>query len=351
MKKSFWGYNLLREYFIYPEKFLFIDLNGIDSLPPPKSTPATITYKITVGEQFQVDRPFSENAFRLYCCPAANIYSSEIDPVTKSGLQSEYRVVADSTSRNSVFVHSLQNVTGIDKITGKKSIYEPTYTFKNIGNNQVKTYATRFIHSPCGTREMNIILGGPQLENRSLSEESLSINAWCTNGDLPRDAIREGDITNPGRGFPDFLKINNITRPSSRFLPPSDNEFLWMFQTHLAATQTSLASKDVLKKFLQLYNWSNQEGRTQRIEAIVDVQNEPLDIIYNCSVIRGNCFKVTLEEKAFKDIGDTHLFGLILSQFLSHYVGLNTFCELQFILKPSGKIMTWSKIEGKRCLI
>ncbi|HMA64730.1 MAG: type VI secretion system baseplate subunit TssF, partial [Fibrobacterota bacterium] len=111
------------------------------------------------------------------------------------------------------------------------------------------------------------------------------------------------------------------------------------------------ANRDVLKKFLQLYNWSGQEGRARRIEAITDVSSESMEQLYKGSIIRGVRFVVTLEEQAFRDTGDVHLFGLVLSKFLSHYTAINSFCELKVILKPSGKVLTWNQIEGKRCLI
>ena len=351
MQRSFWGYNLLREYFVYPEKFLFVDLNGINTLPAPQTTPDTITYRVTIGEPFPADKHFSTTMFRLNCCPVVNAFTSNTEPVVKTGLQSEYRIVASSAFKKSMRVHSVRSVVGVDRVTGERFSYESANTFQNMGNRQKKTFATRLTQTSSGTNEMNIMLSGSQLNEREIREESLVIDAWCTNGVVPRDTIQEGQITSPGRGFPDFVRISNITRPSLPFLPPRDDDFLWMFQAHLAATQSSIASKDVLKKFLQLYNWSGQEGRTRRIEAIIDVTSEPMETIYKGSVIRGIRFIVTLEEQAFKDTGDVHLFGLVLSQFLGHYVAINSFCELQFILKPTGKTLTWNQIEGKRCLI
>lgn len=351
MRRSFWGYNLLREYFVYPEKFLFVDFNGIDTLPIPEITPDTLTYRVTIGEAFPADKHFSTTMFKLNCCPVANVFINNTEPVVKTGLQSEYRIVASSAFKKSMQVNSVRSVVGVDRITGERFSYESAYTFQNMGNRQKKTFATRLTQTPSGTTEMNIMLSGSQLNEQEIREESLVIDAWCSNGVIPRDTIQEGQITSPGRGFPDFVRICNITRPSLPFLPPRDEDLLWMFQAHLAATQSSIASKDVLKKFLQLYNWSGQEGRARRIEAIMEVTSESMETIHKGSVIRGIRFIVTLEEQAFKDTGDVHLFGSVLSQFLGHYVAINSFCELQFILNPTGKTLTWNQIEGKRCLI
>jgi type VI secretion system protein ImpG len=351
MRRSFWGYNLLREYFIYPEKFLFLDINGIDKIPEPAETPESITLRFTIGEALPADKRFSLAMFRMNCCPVVNAFISNTEPIVKTGLQSEYRVVANATFRKEMRVHSVRSVVGVDRITGERYNYEPAYTFNNLGNKQRKTYSTRFVKTAAGAREMNLMLGGAQLKNKEIGEESLVIEAWCTNGEVPRDSLVEGQISAPGKDFPDFIKISNITRPTLPYLPPEDDELLWIFQAHLVATQGSMANRDVLKKFLQLYNWSGQEGRARRIEAIADVSSEPMECLYKGSIIRGVRFSITFEEQAFRDTGDVHLFGLVLSKFLSHYTAINSFCELKVILKPSGKVLTWSQIEGKRCLI
>ncbi|KMQ52591.1 type VI secretion system protein ImpG/VasA [Chitinispirillum alkaliphilum] len=351
MRRSFAGFNILREYFVYPEKFLFIDLNGIDSIPAPETTPDIITFTFTIKEPFPHDKQIRPDMFKLNCCPATNMFTKNVEPIIKTGKKSDYRVIADSSYSTSVRVHSLISVLGIDRVTGEKFTYEPMYTFRNIGNRRGKTYAFRSVQTPAGTREVDIMLSGSQLDNKQIREESLVIEAWCTNGNVPRDHIREGDINCPGRGFPDFVSASNITRPTLPFFPPSNHDLLWRFQAHMAATQISLASKDVLKKFLELYNWSAQEGRTRRIESITDVESEPVDAVYKGGVIRGVKFKITLEEQAFIDSGDLHLFGLVISRFLSQYVSINSFCKVEFILKPSGKIVKFNNVEGERCLI
>ena len=44
---------------------------------------------------------------------------------------------------------------------------------------------------------MNISFGG--LNRKEIKEEIMVIEAWCTNGRLPRDMVHEGDISSPGK--------------------------------------------------------------------------------------------------------------------------------------------------------
>lgn len=189
---------------------------------------------------------------------------------------------------------------------------------------------------------MNISFGGPNLAGKEIKEEIIVIEAWCTNGRLAREMVHEGDINSPGRGFPDYIKISNITRPTLPVLPPQNDEYVWTFHTNLAANIKGLADREVLRKYLYLFDWSGYEEKNNRIESIVAVESEPVRKAYKGCFIFGIRFVVTIEEKEFKDTEDLHLFGLVLLNLFNQYVYINNYCELQFILKPSDKTLTWN---------
>ena len=350
-QRAFWGYNLLREYFVFPDKFLYVNLHGFDKIPATDPAPQTITYSITFSKQFPPDKPFADENFRLFCSPVVNCSQREIEPVNKTDLTSEYRLFADASHPVSTNTHSVISVAGIDRITGEHYQYSPLYSFKNAFYQEKRSFATRTIRTAGGKKELMLILGGATEDKELTTQENLSILAWCANGEIPRDHIKEGDIKNPGRDFPDFAQINNITRPTLPFSPPDDSQFHWMFQAHLSSTWASLASADTLKSFLKMYDWSGHEGRARRITAISEVQSEPAEAVISGCPVRGVRVTVTLRESDFKDSGDIHLFGLVLNEFLCQFVSINSFIELVFKLKPSDATMQWNSTRGKRCLI
>jgi type VI secretion system protein ImpG len=350
--RVFSGFSLLQEYFVYPEKFLFVELNGFDGLPFAEESPRSLLYSITFDRDFPPDRPFSKENFRLYCSPAANIFKKDVEPVSMTGLETEYRVVADSNYPSSFHTHSIISMEGVERATGKRSVYEPLYSFAMAGKKRRRTFSPQYRYAPDGRRDLYIMLGGDMLGSGSeIREENLSIQAWCTNGILPREEVREGGITNPGADFPDYVSFTNITRPTLPAMPPKSEEYLWMCITHLGSTYTTLSSPDTLKALLHLYDWSNAEGRARRIEAITDVSSRPVEKIINGSSVRGVEFTVSLTEAQFLDMGDVHLFGQILKEFMAQYVSINTFLDLVFVFKPSGATLKWGSLEGKKWLI
>jgi type VI secretion system protein ImpG len=348
--RAYRGYELLLEYFVYPEKFLFLDFKGFEAVAPIDPPPSRFSLVLAFDRNFPENRPFDRENFRLHCAPAVNLFRHDTEPVVNTGRAIEYQVRADSHAR-SITTHSLVSVVGVDRKSGERFVYEPFHTFKSIGKPGVRTYTTHYRQGLDNNRELFITIGGRQAEEGVLQEENLSIEAWCTNGVLPREELRDGSITRGGQDFPDFVMFTNITRPTLPCQPPPGEEYLWVFLSHLGATYASLSTPESLKAFLKLYEWSHSEGRTRRIEAISGVEIHPVESLFGGSIVRGIEYVLSLQEAEFVDSGDLFLFGEVLKEFLAQYVSINSFLELVVIGRPSGKEIRWNSLRGKRCPI
>lgn len=345
--RAFRGYELLLEYFVYPEKFLFMDFSGFDRVTPPDPPPGRFSLILTFDRGFPDNRPFGVENFRLNCSPAVNLFRHEAEPVVNTGRATEYLVRADSSS-SSYRTHSVVSVAGVDRISGERYDYEPFYTFRAIGKPGLRTYASHYRGGLDNQRELFITIGGSQAEEGVLGQENLSIDAWCTNGVLPREELRDGSINRGGKDVPDFVMFANITRPTLPCMPP-DGEYHWVFLSHLAATYRSFSTAESLKTFLRLYEWSHGEGRGRRIGAISDVEIRSAESLFGGSIVRGVEFVISLQEELFEDEGDIFLFGSVIKEFLAQYVSINSFLELVVTGRPSGREMRWNSLRGKKC--
>ena len=353
--RAYWGYALLLEYFAYPEKFLFVDLHGFDQEQfkalesAPGGAPERLSVALTFDCDFPRDRPFGTENFRLFCSPAVNLFRRTTEPVPTRITENEYLVIADIERPASYVAHSIVSVTGIDRVSGERTDYEPLHSFKGLsgGSGSGRSYSAHYRRGSGKKRDLLLTIGGRRPGQDVLSEENLSIEAYFTNGSLARDEIRENGISFPGTDFPNAVSFTNITRPTLPCQPPSD-EHRWTFLAHLGASYSSLASAESLKGFLRLYDWSSSEGRRRRIEAIKEVTLKPSETLFRGSLVRGVTFTITIEEAAFADLNDLHLFGEVLSAFFSHYVSINSFFNLEFSARPSGRICAWESLRGKR---
>jgi type VI secretion system protein ImpG len=346
--REYHGYRLLLEYFVYPEKFMFVDLHGLDALQSTDGAPERFSMTLSFDCDFPRDKPFRAENFRLFCSPVVNIFKRSIEPVPTKLTEDEYLAVADAEKLSSYSTHSLISVTGIDGASGERFVYEPQHSFRGAALRG-RSYAAHYRKGYRGNRELVINVRGrpPADEGNTLAEETLALEAWCTNGTLPREELSEGGIAHPGQGFSEAITIKNITRPTLPFQPPAA-EARWVFFSHLGATYTSFASADALKSFLRLYDWSGSEGRRRRIDAISDVAVRPVETLVNGYLMRGIEFAVVVEEAGFGDVNDLHLFGAALAEFFSGYVSINSYLDLVVTTKPGGKSQRWSSLKGRK---
>ena len=88
------GYRLLQEYFAFPEKFLFFDLDG-----PRAAMRAgfgrTLELLFFLDREFPLERSVNAQTFRLDCDAVVNLFEQMAEPIRLTQLQSEYRVVPD----------------------------------------------------------------------------------------------------------------------------------------------------------------------------------------------------------------------------------------------------------------
>jgi len=341
------GYSFLLEYFAFPEKFLFVNIAGLEKIPAlnPSPTEFSITLK------FDCDFPnynFGKDNFLLHCSPAVNLFRHDAEPVINTWKKNEYPVLADFRHPDTIYPHSVVSVIGIDLKTATRYEYKPQSEIQPLSKPMDRKYSPVYRTGTGTKRELYISINCNYGMGLELNEESLSIDILCTNGNIPREELDEGEICKPGRGFPDSISFHNIIRPALSILPPSDQDYLWSFIAHVGALHSSFSTAVSLKSILRLYNWNNSEINSMRIEAIKSVTLKPVDMVYLESIVRGIEYTIEIDENIFPDTGDICLFGEIIKEFLSSHISINSFLKLIMVLKPSEKKILWNSIRGTK---
>ena len=118
-ERSFDGYRLLSEYFAFPDKFLFIDLNGLDAAPLQHAG-NRLRVEIFLSSWSDSERherlaqTISPNNFRLGCTPAVNLFKQAGEPIRLTHRKTAYPVVVDARRPLSYEVVAIDSVTGIE---------------------------------------------------------------------------------------------------------------------------------------------------------------------------------------------------------------------------------------------
>ena len=85
------GYRLLQEYFVFPQKFGFVDLVGLEKLAGAQ-VKSRFTVRIVFDTEPSQAMRVSKGDIRLFCTPVANLFAHVSEPVTLDGTKSSWPV-------------------------------------------------------------------------------------------------------------------------------------------------------------------------------------------------------------------------------------------------------------------
>ncbi|MGE4802443.1 type VI secretion system baseplate subunit TssF [Yersinia hibernica] len=345
-ESAFSGYQLLLEYFSFRPKFMFVELNGLETIG---LTPDNNWFEIDIvlSEAWSPDLPFETENFRLHCAPVINLFTLEADPLTLNPLDNEYLLRPLRLQDGHTEIYSVDNIHGAVK--NGKHAYVPFTSFRHRGGMMrhdapERYYHTRVKRGASGLYDTWLILGGRSFDMEQLAEksESLSMRITGTNGQLPRKALESTLLDRVVKTGKVPVRVLNLSAPSLPLYPPANDRFHWRVMSHLGSNFLSMMDNpEVLRGTLALYDWTDDEMNRRRLEAIVAVKHTLIRRFERGFMLRGVDIEVTLNLDNFAGIGDVNLFGEMLHRFFALYADIHLFNQLTLVLQPTGKRLRW----------
>ncbi|QUG74116.1 type VI secretion system baseplate subunit TssF [Erwinia sp. E602] len=349
---GFSGYQLLLEYFTFREKFMFVRLHGLEGITPPAGV-AYFDIEVVFNQQWPSDLPVTDDAIRLHCVPVINLFTLEADPLTISGLESEYLLRPKRLQDGYTEIYSVDSVTGSSRTNAAE--YVPFSSFRHKGGMMRRHAPPRYYHTRVkrgvtGLHDTWLILGGMHWEeDRSVVRETVSLQITGTNGQLPRRALQSTLLDRCEQVVQATVTVNNLCKPTLPVYPPAEDRFHWRVLSHLGSGFLNMmSSAEVLRGTLALYNWQEDELNNRRLEAIRQVDHHRIQRFEQGFLLRGLEIEVTLDSSGFTGEGDIHLFGELLNRFFALYADMNQFNQLTLIVQPEGKCIRWKENHSPR---
>ena len=354
-RQVFSGYRLLQEYFAFHERFFFVDIEGLNAFEPTQEE-SPFEIKIVFDRKLPDECKPSSRDILLHCTPIVNLFNRGTEEVIVDQRLPEYYILPNGDRRKSWEIYSVNNVIGVSEDKQQLYKYLPVTSYDILDTsdpeyNYKRFYSISLRASKSDMSDAFIRIFGPSMEQDDFPKETLSIeDAILSNGFLPAKYLDVGEITE-SVNFPEGVTVSNITAPSETLNCPERQNFLWALISHLNLSYTSLSELETLKSVLSLYNWNEDinNPNKKKIEALTRIHPpSPKHIIQDKGLIRGIEFKIEVDENQFENgEGDIHLFGTVLSRFLSQYVTINSFVILTIIETETKKQHTWTPKLGK----
>ncbi len=358
-RTAFDGYRLIQEYFTFPEKFLFIDLTGLECLKQEIESNAfgiDFVFSRSVDPSLKV----SHENIRLFCTPVVNLASLESEPLRVDHERSEYRVRPAASNPSHYEIYSIERAAGWVQGSAEELEYLPLFSFRfeRAHPAQKRVYYHPRLHSAVVGDGTDLYVSFVDADHEAAvpPTESVVFQLTCTNRILA-EKLRLGDIHAPTENTPGIARFRNITRVSPGIKPPLEGDLHLRLMSHLALNYVSLTSVSAFRDILELYNFqslhSQQAGKANqlRLEGIIDVQSTPEHLLFGGIPVQGITTRMALKESHFSSDGDMFLFGSVLNEFLALYVSLNSFSRLIVRGVDRGDTYEWPPRIGRQIIL
>ena len=338
---SFIGYRLLTEYFVFPEKFMFIDIEGLADKIPENAKDSIDLYIYMKTSDIELEHNISEENFALGCTPIVNLFAHTADPIKLDHKQTEYQITADARRPTGYEVYSVDDVTSVSS-AGEEEQYYPFY---GLNHDQQKSdahlfwYATRR-HAKLSANNRDegtdVFLSLVDLHfNPNLPEDrTILLETTCSNRDLPTKLpfTKDQPKLQCSDSAPPCTRIRCLVQPSKVVRPPLRNNARWRLISHLNLNYLSLTGGDdatqALKEILRLYDFKESSVTRALIESIMSVNTRPisapLTIDGHATMCRGIEIEIELDDLLLTG-SSSYLFATVLEHFFSLYCSINSF--------------------------
>jgi len=373
--RGFQGHRFLREYFAFPQRYLFFELSGLaQALQACEGDQVDLIIVLNEQEVRLEERRIDASFFELYCTPVINLFSKRADRILMSDRFSEFHVVVDKTRPLDFEVFQIESVSGYGVRADEEQKFRPFYLAKD---TDTRTSAFFTVHreprvlsekekkfgqksSYIGS-EVYISLVDSNAAPYRTELQQLGVTALCTNRHLPIQMSR-----GPTRS--DFsleiaapiASVSCLTAPTAPRPAFADGELGWRIVSHLALNYLSLLDGPgsegalALRQLLKLYVDSSDAILGKQIEGIRSTESravfQRVQTPGPITFARGLEISVLFDESAFEGFG-IFILGTVLEQFFARYVSLNSFTETVIKSQQRGEVMRWKAQIGRRQLI
>ncbi|TFW31772.1 type VI secretion system baseplate subunit TssF [Massilia horti] len=345
------AYRILSEYFAFPEKFDFVDLDltMLAPLVPAGASRLTLHLMITGiragSDMARVLASLSARNLATACTPVVNLFPQRAAPIALTHQRVEYPLMADASRPAAYEVYSIDDVRVVRETPHGSTITEfhPYYSLRHgkagrRGHYWVARRDEALALAQAG-HELQLSLVDIDLDPTSIELATVSVALTCTNRNLPHDlpwGAPGGDLTPelPAGGYP----IRFLRRPSAtlRF----SSEAHWRLIAHLSLNHRSLADLESFKEMLTLYDIADSQVTQRLIAGLTGLSQKQarawIDDEQGGALVHGIEVQLTVDEDAFVGVS-LHAFAQVIEHFLGLYVHVNSFAQLVVISKQTGK--------------
>ncbi len=347
------AYPLLQEYFAFPRKFLFFDVQHLEAARGPHSS---IDLLFLLNKPRPRGQAINRSTFQLGCTPIINLFKKTTEPLRIDQRKYEYRLVPDWRDEAFTEIHTITNVTATDREAAGATAVQPYYAFDHAARDDSSGpywFARRDdCHRPdiAGT---DVWLSFLDLNFRPERPDFPVVYAHtlCTNRQLA-EQVPVGAVLVPEAAVASS-RVTCLYKPTPQLNPQSGREH-WRLISLLTLNNVSLLDPQTrlqaLQEMLALYNVTDAARANEQIRGIRSMDCESVVGRIGREAWRGFCrgYEITLQfdEGAYAG-GSALLLAAVLNRFFAQYTSINSFTRV-VVKRDEEEWKRWEPMTGRQ---
>lgn len=348
------GFSLLFDYFSFPEKFLFFELDGMQEVQFQESLRVMLIFDCSFPKSIRLHK----QALKLNCMPVVNLFQKTTEPVPLTHKNYRYKLFPSRENYESFEIYRVNSVHAMNR-RGESRELQPYFSLirKDLKDSdfrwQAQTDASHKKQTP-GTETWLSLFSEKFIRDCPLGE-TVFANTYCCNRTW-------SELFNIGQAFnvigsSPIKQAKLLTRPTRYRGQKANHEQLWKVLSHLSLYYVSLTdpklAQDTLTSILGLYAGKENNVNQRQIESIENfTAKDDLFPVKNGGwrgYYHGVNFQLTLYDRKF-DGSSTILFGAVLNKFLALFAHVNAFVRLELFV-GNKKVYQWKPLSGNKSLV
>ena len=362
------GYRLLTEYFAFPQKFLFVDLNGFGQGTLAGFDRNLEIYIYLNKTTRDLEQNVDVDTFRMGCTPMVNLFRQRAEPIALTGRSYEYRVVPDARRPLAKEVYSIQGVAGISP-AGERVEFTPFYSYQHGSSSRREASYWHASRRPAETHGDEVDQGTDvYLSLVDLNQEPIEANGWfldvetiCLNRDLPGRLPFGGGQPrlSLSEGHGPVKRVECLTAPTQTMRPAQQKAAMWRLISHLSLGHLSIVDGPqgaaALREILSLYDFRESAETRAIIDGILSVNSQRTTARvpgeFGGVFCRGVEATIEFDPARYSENG-LFLFASVLERFLALYCTVNSFSVLVARVKGREEpLRRWLPRAGEQVLL
>jgi type VI secretion system protein ImpG len=379
VRPSFEGYRLMREYFLMPERFHYLRLDGLNpALRACTTGPCEVVVYLDAPRPDIAD--ISARDFRLFVTPLVNLFEKECNVIEIDGRSAAHVVHADRTRPRDFEIYRLTRVEDADS-DGPDAAVEPLYSVgrhrgsglvytterrpRRPGEDEIRRGQTRTSYTG---DDLFLSIARPADVTVTKAIRRLDILALCTNRDLPilddspKLTLETGDPVGRIELIAPFRRPRSSVAAALPTIVSGGesqlDDLAWRMIAQLSLNHLSLAEPgqdaEPLRAMLDLYSGRGDPALSRHARSVTRVRSR--QVVERLGIPGPICFghgvEITLDvDETSLAGGSALLLSALLNQLFARHAAINSFVRTKTHLMQRQEDVSWPMTPGNRALI